>query len=415
MKFLTVLGDGMSDLPLPELEGKTPLELAAKPAMDRLAALGRQGLVLNVPPGMSPGSDVANMSALGINPEPYYTGRSPIEAVSMGIALQDNDVAFRTNLVTISNEADLSDCTMLDYSAGEIPSAEAAELIAALQESLDWGSRVLYAGKSYRHCMVWPGGPLDCQLTPPHDIFGKNLAPYLPSGPGSSELLKLMEASRAVLSGHPVNQARIAAGKNPATIIWPWGLGTRPAFPSFVSRTGLKGSVISAVDLVQGIAAVAEMEVLIVPGATGTLHSNFDGKAAAAIDAFRRGQDYVYVHLEAPDECGHQGDVKGKISAIELVDNKILAPLLAYLQGEKEARGEEYRIYVLPDHPTPLALRTHTSAPVPYILYDSATDTPLSGADDVVADDLIYSEKNAAALNPDVEVGWQLAERIVKN
>lgn len=410
MKYLSVLGDGMADLPLPELNGKTPLEIAHKPNMDRLAALGKQGLVMNVPEGMSPGSDVANMSAMGINPAPYYSGRSPLEAVSMGIQLQEGDIAFRTNLVTLSDEKELADCRMLDYSAGEISSAEAAELIDALKAQLDWGPRKLYAGKSYRHCMVWPLGPTLCALTPPHDIFGKVVGEFLPTGEGADELLALMEASRHILARHPINLARVAAGKNPATSIWPWGLGSRPAFPSFAERFEKKGSVISAVDLVQGIGVVAAMEVLQIEGATGTLHSNFKGKAEAAIDAFRRGQDFVYVHLEAPDECGHQGDIQGKIKAIELVDSEILAPILHYLESEKKRSGEDFRVYVLPDHPTPLALRTHTSDPVPYILYDSG----LNGMDAAVPNPaLSYTEKNAAAQNPHVEVGFELFARFM--
>lgn len=411
MKYLTVLGDGMSDLPLPELNGKTPLERAHKPYMDKLATLGKQGLVLNVPEGMSPGSDVANMSAMGVNPVPYYTGRSPLEAVSMGIKLNDGDIAIRTNFVTLSEETNLSAATMLDYSAGEISSAEAAELVTFLNENLDWGPRVLYAGKSYRHCMVWPNGPTSCKLTPPHDIFGKNIADYLPQGDGSKELLDLMLASREVLATHPVNLARKAAGKNPASIIWPWGLGTRPAFPSFQERFGLQGTVISAVDLVQGIGLVAEMEILHIEGATGTLSSNFKGKADAAIDAFKRGQDYVYLHLEAPDECGHQGDIAGKIKAIEIVDEKILAPLLEYLEAEKAKSGEDYRVFVLPDHPTPLALRTHTSDPVPYILYDSAVDAALSETQETTD---AYTEANAKAARPEVALGYALVAEVLR-
>ncbi len=412
MKYLTVLGDGMADLPLPELDGHTPLELAYKPRMDRLAAMGRQGLVSNVPAGMSPGSDVANMSAMGINPAPYYTGRSPLEAVSMGIQLLDGDIAFRTNLVTLSDENELADCRMLDYSAGEISSTEAGELIAALKAQLNWGPRQLYAGKSYRHCMVWPKGPSTCTLTPPHDIFGKVVGEFLPTGEGSEALLELMNASRQLLPRHPVNLARVAAGKNPANCIWPWGLGSRPAFPGFAEHFGKKGSVISAVDLVQGIGLVAGMEVLQIEGATGTLHSNFKGKAEAAIDAFRRDQDFVYVHLEAPDECGHQGDIQGKIKAIERVDAEILAPILHYLETEKIRGGEDFRIYVLPDHPTPLALRTHTSDPVPYILYDSRID----GLDADKADTaLSYTEKNATTLSPLVEEGYKLVARFMSS
>lgn len=406
MKFFTLLGDGMSDLPLEELKGHTPLELAEKPQMDRLCAMGEQGLVANVPEGMSPGSDVANMSAMGVDPRPYYTGRSPLEAVSMGIELKDSDIAFRTNLVTISDEENLADCTMLDYSSGEISSGEAAELIAFLNEKLDWGPRKLYAGKSYRHCMIWADGPDNVELTPPHDIFNKNIGSYLPSGDGADVLLSLMETSRALLKTHPVNLKRVAAGLNPAGIIWPWGLGTRPSFPTLEALYGLKGSVISAVDLVQGIGVMQGMEVIQVEGATGTLNSNFEGKAKAAIDAFERGRDYVFLHLEAPDECGHQGDVQGKIKAIEIIDEKILAPIWQNLEFRRLNEGEDYKIYVLPDHPTPLALRTHTSDPVPYILFDSRK-AQLKQENTATS----YTEKNAAAAASIVYEGHRLVER----
>lgn len=405
MRYLTVLGDGMADRPHEALRGKTPLECAHIPAMDALAGRGRMGLVCNVPAGMSPGSDVANLSAMGFDPRPCYTGRSPLEAVSMGIALREDDVAFRVNLVTLSDEPELARCRLLDYSAGEISNAEARELIEYLCRRLDLGERRLYAGKSYRHCLVWPAGPLGCALTPPHDIQGQALAEHLPAGEAAAELRGLIAASRELLREHPLNRRRRAAGKRPASCLWPWGLGTRPTLPLLAERYGLKGAVISAVDLVQGIGKAAGMEVPLVAGATGTLSSNFAGKAAAAVEAFRRGADYVYVHLEAPDECGHQGDAPGKVRAIEIVDAAILRPLWDWLEAERRAAGEDYRIFVLPDHPTPLALRTHTADPVPFLLFDSAAAAPTR------PEPRRFSERAALEADPRVHIGHELAAR----
>lgn len=396
MKYVIFLGDGMADLPHEPLGNKTPLDLAKKPHMDRLAAEGTLYNVRNVPEGMPPGSDTANMSAMGINPEIYYSGRSPLEAVSMGIDLKQDDLAFRTNLVTISDEADLTDCTMLDYSSGEITSSESAELISALQPIFTDPAHELYAGKSYRHCLVWHQGPQGNDLTPPHDITNRPVRDYLPKGPGARDLLDLMEKSRKILRDHPVNQKRRQRGLNTADILWPWGEGTRPALPSLEEEYGIKGAVISAVDLVQGIGICMGMKVILVEGATGTLNSNFTGKAEAAIKALQDGVDYVYIHVEAPDECGHQGDAAGKVRAIEILDETIVGPVWEYLEKNREETGEDYRLLLLPDHPTPLNLRTHTSDPVPCALYDSA--------DKKEAKAVIYNEsdceKAAAGRNP---------------
>lgn len=371
MKYVTILGDGMSDRPFPALGDHTPLELATKPNMDRAAAEGRLFLVKNVPDGMPPGSDTANMSAMGFDPAQSYSGRSPLEAVSMGIEMSDNDLSFRTNLVTLEGEGPLSEGRMIDYSSGEITSAESKILIEMLNDELKTDDRAIYPGKSYRHCMIWKGGPRGNDLTPPHDITGRDLADYLPKGPGAEVLLDIMEKSRILLKDHPVNLKRRAEGKNEATCLWPWGEGTRPSLPGLSDIYGVKGAVISAVDLVQGIGICCGMDVILVDGATGNLETNFPGKGEACIKALEDGNDYVYVHIEAPDECGHQGDYEGKVRSIELIDRHILGPVWDYLEENRRRTGEPYRIMVMPDHPTPLAIRTHSSDPVPCALYDS--------------------------------------------
>lgn len=404
MKYLCVLGDGMSDLPLADRANKTPLELADASNFSKLASKGVEGLSLNVPSGFKPGSDVANMAAMGINPNLYYTGRSPLEAVSLGIEMATNDVSFRCNFVSLSDTNDWKTAKMLDYSAGEISTEEAQQLIEYLQSELNLSTRKLYAGISYRHCMIWSDAPLSMDLTPPHDIYMKDISTYLPKGEGADILLDIMDQSFKLLSQHEINKKRIAEGKNPASILWPWGQGTAPAYPSLEEEWGLSSAVISAVDLVRGIGMVYGMDVIKVEGATGTLESNFKGKAEAAIEAFKNGADFVYVHLEAPDECGHQGDTDGKIKAIELVDHEILQPCWQYLAKNEEETDEAYRIYVLPDHPTPISLRTHTSDPVPYIIYDSRKDEGASS---------IYSEREAKKRNPKVAVGHELFKHFI--
>lgn len=364
MKYIVMLGDGMADFPVAELGNKTPLQVANKPNIDGLAPYSELGMVKTVPEGMKPGSDVANLSVMGYNPQECYTGRSPLEAVSMGIKMNDTDVAFRCNLVTLSDEAEFEDRTMVDYSSGEISTAEAAELMAAVKEAFNDAERSFYPGVSYRHCMIWDQGPVGLNLTPPHDISDRKIREYLPQNP---VILDLMKRSGEILKDHSVNQKRLQQGLNPANSIWLWGEGTKPGVAQFEATYGVKGAVISAVDLLMGIGICAEMEVIKVEGATGTIDTNFKGKMEAALKTLLEGNDFVYVHVEAPDECGHHGDVEGKVRAIELIDERIVGPLLAGL-GEV---GEEYSLLVMPDHPTPLALKTHVSDPIPYLLYRS--------------------------------------------
>lgn len=338
---------------------------ANKPTIDKIAAMSTCGLCQTVPPGMKPGSDVANMSVMGYDPAQYYTGRSPLEAASMGIDLKPGDVSYRCNLVTIERGI------MDDYSAGEIDTETAAKLIAEINEKYDFPAGMeLYAGISYRHCLVLRGGKTGAKLTPPHDITGQAIAEYLPGGENQKIITDFMLASQKILAGSEINKQRIAAGKKPATSAWLWGEGTRPVFKPFKELYGLSGAVISAVDLVKGIGLVAGMDSIDVDGVTGNLHTNFGGKAQAAIDALKS-HDYVYVHVEAPDECGHQGDRAGKIKAIECIDELVVRPIFDYL----ESCGEPFRVVICPDHPTPVALRTHTSDPVPFIIYSSAAKT----------------------------------------
>jgi len=367
MKYITILVDGMADYPIEELEGKTPLEAADIPAINGLAAAGEVGMVKTVPEGMPPGSDVANLSLMGYEPEIYHTGRSPLEAASMGVELTDTDIAFRCNLVTLEGTGSLESRTMLDHSAGEISNEEARELIELIDRELSGKGLRFYPGVSYRHLLVWSEGPTEYEFTPPHDILGRGVSEYLPGGPRGAFFRDLTQASNRLLEDHPVNRARRDRGLNPANSIWIWGEGKKPGLTSFQERYGLKGAVISAVDLINGIGTLAGLRVLHVEGATGNIHTNFDGKAAAAIDALSGDIDYVYLHLEAPDECGHQGDLDCKIRSIELIDRKVVEPIHAALA----ASGEDYRMLILPDHPTPISLRTHVSDPIPYVLFDS--------------------------------------------
>ncbi len=365
MKYLVVLGDGMADYKLDALGGFTPLEYASIPNIDRISKKAQIGLVQTVPSGMKPGSDVANLAVIGYAPDRYYSGRSPLEALSIGIDMQEGDIAVRTNLVTLSDEETLSSKTMLDYSAGEITTKEASELINAVSEALGDEIYSFYAGVSYRHCLIVKKGSTKTLLTPPHDISGRCVKDYLPHGEGSEKLLSLIQRSGEILKNHPVNLERIKNGKNPATHVWFWGLGTKPKLDNFEEKYNLKGAIISAVDLLKGIAVGSNMYAPTVEGATGTLSTNFDGKIEKAIECFENGYDYVYIHLEAPDECGHQGDVFGKVKAIEKVDY-VVGKMLEYL----EEKGD-FTLAVLPDHRTPIACKTHTSEPVPYLIYKS--------------------------------------------
>lgn len=374
MKYLIVLGDGMADVPNPILSGKTPLQAASTPTICEYASKAICGLVKTLPDNVEPGSGPANMSVMGYDPLIYYTGRSPLEAISMGVPVENNDIVFRCNLVSLQHNGSVvpfEELTMHDYSAGEISTAEAQIIISDLDNALGREGLKLYAGRSYRHCLVWRDGPLHSELTAPHDITGRTISQYLPKGPAREDILNLMKRSYELLKEHPINVNRRLEGKNTADSIWLWGQGTKPVWPSFKSLYNKSGAVISAVDLLFGIAISAGLRPIEVEGATGNLESNLSGKADAAIRAFEDGIEYVYVHVEAPDECGHQGDVLGKVHAIERIENEIVRPLLTYLEDLKKSTGEDFRFLLLPDHPTPLDIRTHTSDPVPFILYDS--------------------------------------------
>ncbi|MGQ9513179.1 cofactor-independent phosphoglycerate mutase [Thermodesulfitimonas sp.] len=383
---MIVLADGMADYPCPELGGVTPLAYAYTPHMDRLAAQGTVGQVKTVPDGFPPGSDVANLAVLGYDPREYYTGRAPLEAASMGVALGPEDVAFRCNLVTLSDDEPYVAKVMVDYSAGEISSAEARELIGAVQERLGSGTVSFYPGVSYRHLMVWRGGPAETSLTPPHDITGRVIGKYLPRGEGGKFLRRLMEESAGFLPEEAVNRRRVAGGQRPANSLWFWGQGRRPRLVPFREKYGLAGSVIAAVDLIRGIGVLAGMRVPVVPGATGNLHTDYRAKARAALDELAAGQDFVFIHVEAADEAGHQGDVAAKVKAIEEIDAKVVGEVLASLRES----FPRWRVMVLPDHPTPLALKTHTAAPVPFVIAADKTEGP-------GAPGKVFSEAAAAA------------------
>lgn len=358
-KIAVLVGDGMGDEPVAVLGGKTPLQVAKIPTIRRVAGLGRVQLVHTVPEGMSPGSDVANMGLLGYNASENYTGRAAIEAAGARLPLEAADVAYRTNLVTVENGK------MLDYSAGDISSAEAHELIAALNAAAACTGLKFYGGVSYRHLLIWRNGPAEVTLMPPHEISGKPVADHLPRGPRAAEVLALMELSKPIFAEHPINRARVAKGKRPATQIWPWGFGKAMSLQKYPERYGLQGGVITAVDLVRGLAELCGLEVIPVEGATGWVDTNYAGKAQAATDCLRR-SDFVYVHVEAPDECGHKGMAEEKVRAIENFDEKVVAPVWAAL----EAAGEPYRLIVCTDHRTPLIKRGHTSDPVPFTWVD---------------------------------------------
>ena len=381
MKYVLILGDGMADRPIPELSGKTPLEYAKTPMLDALAKKSEVGLVHTIPEGMSPGSDTANMSVCGYDPKIYYTGRSPLEALSIGVAMKDTDVAIRTNVVTLSDdELPYEEKTIIDHSSSEIDTEDAAVLIEAVQKELGNEMFQYYVGTSYRHLLIWDKGSV-VELTPPHDILGKTIGEYLPK---ESLLLEMQKKSYEILNNHPINVARAAAGLNKANSIWFWGAGTKPILTSFEEKTGKKGAMISAVDLLKGIAVGAGMDNKIVEGANGQLHTNYEGKAQAAVDALtKEGYDFAYIHVEAPDEMGHQGSVERKVQAIEYLDARIIR----YVKEAMDQSGEDYRMLILPDHPTPIEVRTHTSEPVPYLLYDST---------ELQDNDWQYSEKCAA-------------------
>ena len=400
MKYIIVLGDGMADEPISELNQKTPLEVADKPNIDTLAKSGEVGLAYMVPKGMSPGSDTANLSVMGYNPKIYYSGRSPLEALSIGVDMEPTDISFRCNVVTLSEEEErYEDKTIIDHSSGEISTADAAVLVDALKEGLKKEGYEFYVGTSYRHLLVWKNGSV-VELTPPHDILTKRIGDYLPKDP---ILRDMMEKSYDILVNHPINIKRKEAGLNPANSAWFWGAGTRPALSSFAEKTGKNGAMISAVDLLKGIAVGAGLHNITVEGANGGLHTNYQGKMQAAADALLKDNfDFVYIHVEAPDEMGHQGLVKEKIQAIENIDRYIVGPLVEQLN----ASGEDYRILVLPDHPTPIRVRTHTSDPIPYLLYDSTKK---------LGDNAGYSEAVGKENGILKEDGYKLMEYLLNN
>ena len=377
MKYVVVLCDGMADYPVPALGGKTPMMVAKKPHIDALAAKAEVGLVRTVAPGLKPGSDVANMSVLGFDPHRFYTGRSPLEAASIGIDMKDSDVSLRTNLVTLSDKGEpFADKVIEDYCADDISTEEARQLIEAVQAAFGGGKYDFYTGVSYRHCLIWHGGTTELgNMTPPHDITGKVIGPHLSTAETARPLLEMMEKSFDLLKDHPVNKARVAADRRPANCIWLWGEGKRPALRPFEALSGIKGGMVSAVDLLKGIANCAGMEVAEVPGATGYIDTDFEGKAKAALDLLTR-NDLVYVHFEAPDECGHRNEPENKVKAIEMIDSRVLPILEKGLE-----QYEDYKILLLPDHPTPIVTRTHASDPVPYLLYQKSA--PKTGVDTI--------------------------------
>ncbi len=365
MKTLVLLCDGMADYPVKELGGKTPMGASVTPNMDKLAKKSYMGLVKTVADNMKPGSDVANLAVLGYDPQIYYSGRSPLEAGSIGIDMKPTDVSFRCNLVTLSDEADYADKTILDYCADDISTAEAREIVKTLAEHFNNDEFQLYSGVSYRHCLIWNNGTTDVgTLTPPHDITGKPIKDYIPSHPNAKKLYDMMVESYDVLKDHPVNRAREARGLRPANSMWFWGEGTRKSLMPFEEKYGLKGSIISAVDLLKGIGKFSGMNVVDVEGATGYIDTNFEGKANAAIKEFKNGQDFVYIHVEAPDECGHRHEIENKKKSLELIDEKILGPVLNALE-----QYDDYKVLIMPDHATPLELRTHTNDPIPFLMY----------------------------------------------
>lgn len=398
MKYIVVLCDGAADTPVPELNGKTPLEAANKPNIDRLASMGEMGMVTTVPDNLPPGSDVANLAVFGYDPQIYYTGRSPLEAMSMNVPLELTDTTFRTNLVTLSDEENYEDKTMVDYSSDEITTAEAAELIKAVNAALKTEEYEFFSGISYRHLMVWHNKENNFDLVPPHDISDRKVREYLPK---DETILALMKKSHEILKNHPVNIERMSRGLHPANSIWIWGNGTKPNLDLYKDKFGISGAVISAVDLIKGIGKCAGLDVIDIEGATGTVTTNFDGKAEAAIEALRGGADFVYVHLEAADEAGHRREIENKVLAIELIDKKIVAPIIAALEED----GEEYSVLIMPDHPTPLAIKTHTRDAIPYLIYKSNEKHSIKN--------ISYTEANAAKTGNVVSAGYKIIRKLL--
>ncbi|MCI9127156.1 MAG: cofactor-independent phosphoglycerate mutase [Eubacterium sp.] len=398
MKYIVVLGDGMADEPIEELGGKTPLEYADTPTMDKISKQSEVGLVHTIPEGMSPGSDTANLSVLGYDPKKYYTGRSPLEALSIGVDMKNTDVALRCNIVTVStDDLPYEEKTIIDHSSSEISTEDAAVLLEAVRKELETDVYKFYVGTSYRHLTIWDYGDV-VTLTPPHDVLGQKIGQYLPQ---DEVLRKMQEKSYEILADHPINIERIKNGLNPANSLWFWGAGTRPCVTSFEEKNHKKGAMISAVDLLKGIAIGADMKVIEVEGANGGLDTNYEGKAEAAVNVLlNEGYDMAYVHVEAPDEMGHQGSVERKIKAIENLDSRVIK----VIKDALDEAGEDYRMLVMPDHPTPICVRTHTSNPVPYMLFDS-TDMKESTLD--------YSEKCAKQSSLFMANGYEMMDYLL--
>lgn len=395
MKYIVVLGDGMADKPIEELGNKTPLEYANTPTMDALAAVSEIGMVHTVPTGMKPGSDTANLSVLGYNPKKYYSGRSPLEALSIGVPMKDTDIALRCNLVTLSEEQEnYEDRIIIDHSSDEISTEDAAVLLEAVKKELETDTYKFYVGTSYRHLLIWDKGEV-VDLVQPHDVLGQTIGDKLPQ---DEHLREMMKKSYDILVNHPINIERRKKGLKPANSCWFWGAGTKPALSSFEEKTKKKGAMISAVDLLKGIAVGASMKVITVDGANGGLNTNYEGKAEAAVKVLTEdGYDFVYVHVEAPDEMGHQGSVEKKVKAIENLDDRVIRPIV---QGMNDS-GEEYRMVILPDHPTPIYIRTHTGDDVPYLLFDSRSDEKHSWK---------YNEREAAQTGHYIDEGHKLID-----
>lgn len=399
MKYVIVLGDGMADRPLEELQGMTPLEYAKTPVMDQLAAAGEIGTVHTIPDGMSPGSDTANLSVLGYDPKIYYSGRSPLEALSIGVDMKKDDVSLRCNLVTLSEEEErYEDRKILDHSSDEISTEDAAVLLEAVKKELETENYHFYTGTSYRHLLIWEKGSV-INLVQPHDVLGQTVGQHLPK---DDILREMMKKSYEILVSHPINLERKKQGLRPANSCWFWGAGTRPSLSSFEEKTGLKGAMVSAVDLLKGIAVGASMKNISVPGATGGLHTNYEGKAKAAVEALTRENcDFVYVHVEAPDEMGHQGSIEKKVQAIQFLDERVIGPIK---QGLEEA-GEAFRMLIMPDHPTPICIRTHTGDDVPYLLYDSSR---------IQEHTWKYNEKEAAESSHHIAKGCEMIDYLIQ-
>ena len=402
MKYLVVLCDGMADTPNAALGGKTPMECAHKPNMDALAKNAEVGMCRTVAAGLKPGSDVANLSVMGYDPAVCYTGRSPLEAASIGVDLKPTDVALRCNTVTLSNEENYEDKTMVDYCAGDISTEEAHKIIETVEKELGSDIYKFYGGVSYRHCLVVDNGTTDLgNMTPPHDISGRVIGEYLSKSENAAPLIDLMKKSYEILKNHPVNIERRKKGLHEANSIWLWGEGRRPQLENFREKNGVSGCVVSAVDLLKGIGICAGMETPEVEGATGYIDTNFEGKTQAGIDAFKRGTDLVYLHFEAPDECGHRGEAQNKVKAIEMIDSRVLTKMLDYLNG----CGDDYRILIMPDHPTPLETMTHSAEPVPFLIYDSRKKE--NGVSS-------FTEKNAAETGEFVEHGPDIMSMLLE-